>query len=124
MWWRLIGSAVENAAELERPHVGEPARPIKFKDLFQSQEEDDEDDASLVEALAAMKKKWSAAFKSSDVCRVINSFDDPDQALFREFLYPQSEPGFQPTPRSVGKRLRQHVDTPVRHGDQVLILAG
>ena len=51
MWWRLVGSAVEHGANL----IGQQ---LDFQELFTSQEEDDEDTASLADALAVMQRRW------------------------------------------------------------------
>ena len=44
MWWRLVGSAVENAAKLA-------GQELDFQKLFITQEEDDEESASLADVL-------------------------------------------------------------------------
>jgi hypothetical protein len=65
MWWRLIGSAVEYAAGL----AGEP---LDFRAMFLEQEQDEEDSASLADALDIMSKEWPMQFKASDVATLIN----------------------------------------------------
>ena len=54
MWWRLIGSAVEHAAEL-------CDKVVDFQKLFLDSEEDDEESGSLAEALSAMSEEWKPA---------------------------------------------------------------
>ena len=51
MWWRLVGSAVENAAKLA-------GQELDFQKLFLTQEEDDEESASLADVLDVLVKKW------------------------------------------------------------------
>ncbi len=50
-WWRMIGAAVEHAAAL----YGET---LDFLSLFLEQEEEDEDSASLADALDAAAGAW------------------------------------------------------------------
>jgi len=53
MWWRLVGSAVEHAA------VKAGGAPVDFQALFLAQDEEDEDDNALVEALVTLRT-WTA----------------------------------------------------------------
>jgi hypothetical protein len=126
-WWRLIGSAVEHAAGLA-------GQKVDFQKLFLSQEEDDEDSASLADALAVMERRWTK-FKASDVADLINRRDadasleldtlremNRDSVTLRDFLFGHAPAGFVATPKSVGRRLKAHVDEPVRSGERTLIL--
>jgi len=45
-----------------------------------------------------------------------------DSATLRDFLFGPTPPGFVATPKSVSKRLRAHIDEPVRVGDKTLVL--
>jgi hypothetical protein len=127
VWWRLIGSAVEHAAQLA-------GRDLDFKNMFLSQEDDDEDSASLADALAVMERRWTE-FKANDVADLINKRDadasldletlremNRDSATLRDFLFGHTPAGFVATPKSVGHRLKAHVDEPVRSGERTLIL--
>ncbi len=127
VWWRLIGSAVEHAARLA-------GRDLDFQSLFLSQEEDDEDSASLADALAVMERRWTE-FKANDVADLINKRDadasldletlremNRDSATLRDFLFGHAPAGFMATPKSVERRLKAHVDEPVRSGERTLIL--
>jgi hypothetical protein len=42
--------------------------------------------------------------------------------ILRDFLYPNVPPTFRGSSRSVGCRLRNHVDEPVKRGTQTLAL--
>jgi hypothetical protein len=121
MWWRLVGSAVEHAAKLT-------GHDIDFADLFLTQEEENEDDASLFEVFEKMKAQWPYTFKAEDVRRFINAEYDfspnPSQAvlampalrpLLREFFFPElrERDWDMPSNKAVGKRLRKHVDETV-----------
>jgi hypothetical protein len=116
MWWRLIGSAVENAAKL----VG---KELDFQKLFIEQEEDDEDSATLADVLQVLKKKLPDQFTASDVAGMINiPYPEEDEQTVREHLLPGARTDHQFTSKSIGKRLKQHIDNPVRSGERVLVL--
>ena len=66
-WWRLIGAAVEHGAKL----IGQQ---LDFQELFMSQEEADEETASLADALTVMRRRWPT-FKANDVADLINRKD-------------------------------------------------
>jgi len=152
VWWRLVGSAVEHAAQLvkeenadlvKRETVDRETREkmdrmavqdVDFKSLFLSQEEDDEDSASLADALDVMRRRW-VELKASDITNSINKQDatsdldektlrerNHDSAVLRDFLYGNVQAGFVATPKSVAKRLQAHIDEPVRHGGRILVL--
>jgi hypothetical protein len=112
MWWRLVGSAVENAAK-------EAGRAVDFQKLFQEQEDEDEDDSSLAAVLVGMRRKWPGTFKASDVCTVVNGTGGfggyEDAGLggdIRDYLV--LPPNTAITPKAIGKRLKKHVGEPVR----------
>ena len=58
MWWRLVGSAVEHAA------VKAAGVAVDFQTLFLAQDEEDEDDNALVEALITLRT-WAAERKKA-----------------------------------------------------------
>ena len=45
-----------------------------------------------------------------------------DEQTLRDFLMPNARPDHQFTSKSIGKRLKQHIDNPVRSGERVLVL--
>jgi hypothetical protein len=121
MWWRLIGSAIEHAAKL----VGEE---LDFQKQFLGVEEDEEESATLADALAALLEKWpdnkegaATMFRASDVAKYINE-PNPIAATIRDFLFPGMPTGLFPgapaghtaTAKSVGRRLMKHLDNPVK----------
>ena len=123
-WWRLVGSAVEYAAGL-------CGSALDFQTVFLEQEEEDEETASLVDALNALATKWSdgQTFKAADVARVINdhsdySIDRERGTILREFLFPEHGNRSDQTvsPKAVGKRLKRHIDEPVQSAAQTLCL--
>jgi len=116
MWWRLIGSAVEDAAQL-------CGQELDFRKLFIEQEEDDEDSATLADVLEVLVKKWPEQFTASDVAGMINiPYPEEDEQTIRDFLLPGVLPSHQFSSKSIGKRLKQHADNPVRAGERALVL--
>jgi hypothetical protein len=117
MWWRLVGSAIEHAASLANPD-----QPVDFQTLFLAQEEDDEDTASLAEVLAILIEHWPTTFTAADVATLVNEQGNPHATTLRDFFYPGHTTGQLATPKSVGKRLKSHMDEPVINGKATLIL--
>src|SRR6266536_213774 len=115
MWWRLCGSAVENAAK----QVGEE---LDFRKLFLTQEEEDEETVSLAEVLEAMFATWTDTFVAVKVADAINSDQNLHRETFREFLCTTLAEDRKASPKAVGKQLKSHVSEPVRSGDRTLIL--
>ena len=104
---------------------------INFRDMFLSQEEDDEESANLADALAALDGEYpnGEQFQASDLARVLN---DPSElridvareraATLREFLF-QELPAHQTlTAKAVGKRLKRHQGEPVKGGGRTMCL--
>jgi hypothetical protein len=149
-WWHVVGSAVENAAQQHvklyhdavaatvmgadpTPLDAGAIRPmtINFRDLFLVQEEDDEESASLGDALAALAGKWpdGANFKSADIAKLINNRSeyqiDSDKecaATAREFLFPNQPLSQDVSPKSVTKMIKRHIGEPVKSGKRTLVL--
>jgi hypothetical protein len=133
LWQRLIGSAVEHAAELA-------GQRINFSELFHAADEEDEEEVSLATVLNIMSDLWpevTPLFMSQDLCDAINDKQITDQQNclrsmyplknedrdgLRCFFYPKWAENRPATSRSVGKYLNQHVDEPVRSGKKTLIL--
>ncbi len=128
MWWRLIGSAVEHAAELHAPKPKDGAElvEIDFQKLFLAQDEDDEESASLADFLLELVEECpnEKEFKAADVAAIINTSHALSQraVILYEFLYPGMQFGLTVSAKSVGNRLKKHRDEPVKCGDRVLVL--
>jgi hypothetical protein len=142
MWWRLVGSAVEHAAACHAEHTEpgayddagpERPAPISFKNLFLTQEEDDEEGASLADALAALAEQWQncANFRAADVVRLVN--DQSDYRLeaekqrgetLREFLFPNLPLGHTATAKAASNQLKRHLSEPVMRGARTFTLYG
>jgi hypothetical protein len=106
MWWRLVGSAVEYAAQ----QAGEN---VDFEKLFLNQDEDNEDDVSLGQVLAALHACLNPQFKAVDVCKAINDTTHQAHDMLREFFCPTLADGAKASPVSVGRTLKRHVGEPV-----------
>ena len=120
MWWRIVGSAVEHAA---RHH--NPEETIDFQGLFTSQEEtEDEDSVALAEALGIILKEWPNTFVAADIAKFVesNSSDAVARTTLREFLYPGPPSAAAVSSKSVGNRLKEHMDNAVKSGDRTLVL--
>jgi hypothetical protein len=116
MWWRLVGSAVENAAKLA-------GQELDFRKLFITQEEDDEESASLADVLEILLKKWPDHFMAGDVAGTINNTaPNEDEQTLRDYLLPGAQPHYVFSTKTIGKRLKQHLDEPVRSGERTLVL--
>ena len=116
MWWRLVGSAVENAAKLA-------GQELDFQKLFVTQEEDDEESASLADVLDVLVKTWSDQFTASDVAGMINNqYPNEDEQTLRDYLLPGAPPHHVFSTKSIGRLLKRHLDEPVRSGERTLVL--
>jgi len=137
MWWRVVGSAVEQAAKLcadepgaqwEHLEADEPAakgKPtaIDFQEIFLNQEEDEEQGETLGHALDIMRRRLNTPFMTKNVVEFLNKIDHqpeimPDVVALRSFFYPGAPTNQMAVPESVGWKLRSHV------GDAVLYEGG
>jgi hypothetical protein len=120
MWWRLVGSAVEHAADLY-------GGSVDFQKLFLSREEDDEETATLADVLSILSIKFAGwnTFKASDAAKLFDSQDSMwDDATDRlaSFFAPNRPPGYKVTSKVVGKLLSENRDNPILRGDVTLVL--
>lgn len=150
-WWRLVGSAIEHAANLVAPELAEAEfhkdivagkistaditnkvveeylakYKVNFEDIFVSKEETgDEETVSLTDVLEKILVEWPEGFLATDISLMVNTCDAaPLKLPLRGFLFPNNPSNESISPRSVGKRLQEYIDSPVRSGeDRVLIL--
>jgi hypothetical protein len=115
MWWRLVGSAVEHAVK----QLGET---LDFQSLFASQEEQDEESASLADVLEILITKWPNGVVAKDVATLISLGLDDDAKTLREFLAQGTLPNSTVSPISIGCSLKKHLDEPVKAGGRTLVL--
>jgi hypothetical protein len=124
MWWRLVGSAVERAAQLVDGDVD-------FRKLFLAMDEEDEEDSSLAAVLHTMSDIWKdeETFKANDVCDAINGgkgksrgISDEDKEQLRGFFCPKLAKDQMASPKSIGWRLKRHLAEPVLSDRWTLVL--
>ena len=95
---------------------------LDFQKLFVTQEEDDEESASLADVLDVLEKTWSGPFNASDVAGMINSqFPTEDEQTLRDYLLPGAPPHHVFSAKSIGRSLKRHLDEPVRSGERTLV---
>jgi hypothetical protein len=125
-WQRLVGSAVEYAAQCtaeRNPDVDHvPDKIVDFATLFLSQEAEDEDSADWADCLDAISKMALGGVTASDVSFQLCNTQTDNTAIVREVLFPAAPVDCRPTPKAVAKRLKARVDDPVRHGSETLTL--
>jgi hypothetical protein len=117
MWWRLVGSAVENAARLAGVE-------LDFQKVFITQEEDDEESVSLADVLEILVKQWSGKqFTATAVAGMVNNWNqNEDDQTLRDFLLPGALAGHVFTAKTIARLLKRHLDEPVRSGERTLVL--
>jgi hypothetical protein len=112
-WWHLIGSAIEYAAGLT-------ANVVDFGELFRAAEREDEDAASLAEALQCLDRRAGGkSFKSADVVKW-TSAEDYDAQTLKSFFAHNSDSGL--TARSIAWKLKAVCDAPVWVGEEIWTL--
>jgi hypothetical protein len=93
-WWHLIGSAVEHAARLmaeeEHAFVADadpscPTLPIRFKDMVEKDETEDEQGISTADVLNFVMKRWPNGFQASDLSRFLAD-DGPTSLALKDAL--------------------------------------
>jgi hypothetical protein len=115
-WWRLVGAAVEHGGKVM-------GKEVDFRELFIEQDEDDEEAASLADALSIMEWRWRDAFKAEDVAKLANQRTSKDGGALRSFLFGEKvPPSFEATSVAIAKHLKPHLDETVWHGERQLTL--
>ena len=110
MWWRLVGSAVENAARLT-------GHELDFKKLFVTQEEDEDELATLGDVLNILMKKWPNGFPPLELAKMVNDpkdYERADAQTVQDFLLGGKEHLI--SEKSVGRLLKPHLDAAVPSG--------
>ena len=141
LWYRLIGSAVEHAAQCavwndpDTDHV--PDQTLDFASLFLDQEADDDEANSLGQMLEALeyamgnraaemgRSPKGLTFTAAEIAEVINAPTQTANAIIvRDFLFENTPLGEKKTitAAAIGKRLKPYERTPVRHGLRTLKL--
>ena len=118
MWWRLVGSAVEEA-------VAQIGGTLDFENLFIAQEDKDEEATSLAEALEILLRFWPGQFTAKEVSvwtSAGGTTPTEDAQALREFLAPGAPHSHVFSPQSIGMFLKKHLDAPVRADRCTLVL--
>ena len=129
MWWHLVGSAVEYAAEQHgitafpgnaNWNVRCPPQRISFAKLFLDGEADEEQTSSLATVLEVMRSEWKNG--ASDVAAYAGRAEE--QAIaFKAALEQASGKAIKViTSSTLTWRLKAIADAPVKVGDEVLVL--
>ena len=109
-WQRMIGSAIEHAAE----HA---EQGVDFVQLFAEVEKEDEETASFAEAMECLDKRANgASFKSAEVFAWANGEDD-DARTLKAFL--EGASGAMTT-RGITRKLKAATDAPTIVGDSAV----
>jgi len=135
MWWHLVGSAVEYAAEQHvriaeeevrclvfEPDTTCPPAPIRFAALFLASEADEEQSAGLATVLDVLRRRWPDGFKSADVASYAGEAEEGAIA-FRAALEQASGKVLTLISSSkIGWLLKGLIDAPVVVGEITLVL--
>jgi hypothetical protein len=131
VWWHLVGSAVENAAERlvdrdeHKPQEEHKASKIDFGKILKDVEGEDEETTSLADILDVLYTNWTNKyFEASDVLRTITApykGEEDTARKLREYFDPTSGKGETTiSPIKLGKRLGTMVDAPAWTGERNL----
>jgi len=135
-WWLLVGSALSHAAKLVAEHQAElarrkeklsdhvmPATEIDFGQHFREVEADDEDTTDLIDVLLALDAEFSerqpGTFQAKDVADCINTGASQRSPVLKSFfvsLGKNAPPVI--SPKMVGFRIKEILDTPVEVRDE------
>ena len=111
-WQRMIGAAIEHAAELA-------GQGVDFAKLFSDVEGEDEETSSLAEAMECLDRRAKGApFRSADVLQWANGEDD-DARVLKAFFGGSAA---TLTTRAVTRKLRAVADAPTRVDEAVWTL--
>ena len=120
MWWRMVGSAVEYAAELDR------ARARLQAAVHRRRRRTTRNAASLADVLEILDKWWpDQKFGASAVASRINdrrTRTTTNRQTVREFLFPGAMVDYAFSSKSVARMLKKHLDDTVRTGERTLVL--
>jgi hypothetical protein len=123
LWYRLVGSAIEHGTKCMQwidPNYGKKIwdniNPlVNFETEFISQETDDEETASLSEALVALdatmrdyatrRSKQLDKFSAVDLANALKESTVAQAATVREFLFPEVTPEATISSKTAGRRL-------------------
>jgi hypothetical protein len=133
-WFRLVGSAVQFAAEQHAELAADeakwlttdppecPPRQISFNSMFAAGEAEEEQSCSLAIVLRVIRTRWPAGASASDISTYAGTADEGAIA-FKAALEAASEKGIRVvTSTVITWRLKAIADRPVQNGNAVLVL--
>jgi hypothetical protein len=131
LWQRIVGSAVEHAAQCAVENENPEARTVSFADMFSAQDEGDEEGSEFAQALEVIRI-WicggqEVTFTAGDIEAFLNRdwTLDPDRGRatgeLRDILFGSKVTG-RITARQIGRRLSSHLDEPIRSNGEILTL--
>jgi hypothetical protein len=124
-WWRLVGSAVENAA------FEATGAALSFKDMFERVEAEDEDAISRGDILKTLHTVWpkGAAFTTADAAELLRQIaeqvrngepEKPHMAELRRFC--TAPRATLPTPKSINRALKSIEGAPTAADGSILTM--
>ncbi len=112
-WWRLVGAAIEHAAEAA-------GRGVDFSSLFLKVEEKDEDTSGLADALQHIDKKTEGRpFKAAEVL-TWTDLDTDESRAFRSYLGGSAARPL--TASAITRKLNEKKDAPTKVDDAIWTL--
>ncbi len=129
-WWRIVGSAVENAALQHRKHVDAlvidrgrvPPSEISFRDAFLDAEEEDEENSGLSLVIETIRSKWPNGVSSRDLTAFTGDAT-LESVAFKCAIEQASGKSIQViSPTILTWRLKAVVDAPVNVNGAALVL--
>lgn len=134
-WWRLVGSAVENAAtalaeaQTDKTPDSQKAAPIDFGAIVAEIEAEDEETGSLGELLGYFHARWKGAFQAADITQhigdiALSSLQEhiEERKALCAFFDPTGRRGTDISAVTIGKRLKKILGAPVWVGDHTMTL--
>lgn len=126
-WYHLIGSAIEHAAAeyawCNGSHdLDEAAKTIRFKDIFLSGEEDDEQSESLASVIEMVRREWPLSFSAQQAATWAGSATESGIQFKAALETAAGKAIIIPTSRVLARRLKAIKDIPIQMGDKALAL--
>ena len=131
MWWHLIGSAVEHAANLLVEEIDwlaadattqTPPVKISFRAMFEASEADEEQSTALGTVLDVLRTRWPNGFKAAELVGFVGLADDTSIDLKVALEQATGKAIHTITSTVLAWRLKALIDAPVIVGSDLLVL--
>jgi hypothetical protein len=120
MWYHLIGSAIEHAAE-RHAEINPTASSISFRDMFRASEADEEQGDALATVIETLRTVWPNGFKAGDVYAYAISNDTAGE--FKAALEEAAGKRVEVlSPKTITWRLKAICDAPIELDGRVFVL--